>query len=479
MTRPDLLALLPLLVLAGMVVVMMIVIAVRRSYRVTAALAMLGLAGALAALPPALAQAPHRLTTLLLIDAYALYYAGLILGAAFVIALYSYGYWARRGGLREEYYLLLLLGTLGAVTLATSTHFASFLLGLEILSVAIYILAAYHRVSGHGIEAGIKYLILAGVSSAFVLFGMALVYSALGTMKLPDLLVLIILERRVDVLMLTGIAMILVGVGFKLALFPFFLWTPDVFEGAPAPVTAFIATVSKAAVAALLLRFFGPLSTSGVASLAPTLAIIAVLTMFAGNLLALLQHNLKRLLAYSSIAHMGYLLVAFLAGGSPAAMVITFYLTAYLVTTLGAFGVIVYLSGGARDIDQLEAYHGLAWRHPWVAGALTVCLLSLAGLPLTAGFMGKFFIVLVGVGAQLWVLVIALILNSAVSLYYYLRVVRTLYRAPEDALAPAAMPVTIRLAGAVLALVVLLLFWLGIYPAPWLALIGRMVGGTP
>ena len=235
-------------------------------------------------------------------------------------------------------------------------------------------------------------------------------------------------------LLLTGLALTLTGFGFKLGLVPFHLWTPDVYEGAPAPVTAFVATVSKGAMFALLLRYFHGPGAKGTVFVA--LSVVAVASMLVGNLLALLQDNVKRILAYSSIAHMGYVLVAFLAGGALAEQAVMFYLAAYFVTTLGALGIVTAISGAERDADRLTDYSGLFWRSPATAGVMTAMMLSLAGIPLTAGFLGKFYVVAAGASATVWWLVIALVVTSVIGLYYYLRVVVIMYQV--DASIPAS-----------------------------------------
>jgi NADH-quinone oxidoreductase subunit N len=255
---------------------------------------------------------------------------------------------------------------------------------------------------------------------------------------------------------------------------PFHLWTPDVYQGAPAPVTAFVSTVSKGAVAALLLRLFTPGDIQTATPLFIVFGIISALSMIAGNLLALLQNNVKRILAYSSIAHLGYILVAFLAGGQRAIDAVTFYLITYFIANLGCFGVITVLSSPGREMENLEDYRGLSRRNPWLAAVFTLMVLSLAGLPLTAGFIGKFYLALAGVGAALWPLVIILVLTSTIGLYYYLRILAALFvDAPERRAQrpepPVSFPDTF-----VLTVLTFLLFWLGLMPAPIIAMIRTM-----
>jgi NADH-quinone oxidoreductase subunit N len=267
--------------------------------------------------------------------------------------------------------------------------------------------------------------------------------------------------------------MILVGIGFKLAVVPFHLWTPDVYQGAPAPVTAFIATVSKGSLVAFLMRLFSHIDPVAAGSSMTALVVIATASMVVGNLLALWQDNVKRILAYSSIAHLGYLLVAFLAGGLTGSVAVTFYLTTYFVATLGAFGVITLLSKPQREAQHLDDFRGLFWRHPWLAGVFAAMILSLAGLPLTAGFMGKFYIVVAGVGAARWTLIITLAVTSTIGLYYYLRIVIVMFaRRPSAVLATVTLP----LAGALtVAGLTVMLVWLGLLPSPLLEIIRKMI----
>jgi NADH-quinone oxidoreductase subunit N len=476
MTVDDLIALSPLLAIAAVSVALMLVIAFHRDARVALVCALTGIALSLAMLPVAASRAPRQVTPLLILDQYALFYLGLLFIASFVVALLAHGYLGRVGGQLEEFYLVLLLATVGGAALVMSAHFASFFLGLEVLSVSLYVLIAYPRRSARGVEAGIKYLILAAASAAFMLFGMALIYAELGTMEFGRMASGMAGGEVRQGLLLIGQAMIFVGVGFKLAVAPFHVWAPDVYEGAPAPVTAFIATVSKGAVFALLVRYFANLSDEVVQPFFPALAAIAVASMFVGNLLALAQTNVKRILAYSSIAHLGYLLVAFLAGGSLGATAVAFYLVAYFVTNLIAFGVVTVLSG-RREADELEDYRGLFWRRPWLATTFLAALLSLGGIPLTAGFMGKFYVLMAGVGAALWFLAVILAVNTMISFYYYLRVAFMMFRdAPEgEAAAGRPLPSLSFMGGAALAVLTLLLVWIGVYPGPLVQTIRFMV----
>ncbi len=473
MNAPDLFALLPLIIIAATLIVVMLVIAFHRNHKLTAILTLVGFIIAGASLTAVSSLIPRRITPLLILDHYALYYTGLIFMASFVVAALSYSYLEIHESHREEFYLLLLLATLGCAVLSASTHFASLFLGVEILSVSLYALAAYLRHSDRSIEAGVKYLILAAVSSAFILFGMALVYAETGSIDLMQIIARAASAGVHGMLLTAGLSMIVIGLGFKLAVVPFHLWTPDVYEGAPAPVTAFVATVSKGAVFALVLRYFSVVDIHANRSLFLIFSIISVASMFTGNLLALLQSNVKRILAYSSISHLGYLLVTLLASGATAITAAAFYLTAYFITTLGAFGVVTVLSGKDRDADSMDDYRGLAWRRPWIAGVFTTMLLSLAGIPLTAGFIGKFTVVAAGIGSGLWLLVIILAVNSAIGLYYYLRIIVALYTRTEEE--KASGHELSRSGSAVLSGLTILLIWLGVYPGPLIALIKETI----
>ena len=337
---------------------------------------------------------------------------------------------------------------------------ASFFLGLEVLSVALYALIGYERANSLGVEAALKYLVLAAASAAFLLFGMSLLYAESGDLGFAGIAKAYAAHSAV--VLPAGLALLVVGIGFKLAVVPFHLWTPDVYQGAPAPVTALIATVSKGAMFALLLRLFRQLAPEPNSPAMFVFVMIAIASMFAGNLLALLQDNVKRMLAYSSIAHLGYLLVAFLAAGPLRDQAVAYYLTAYFVTTLGAFGVVTILSGTERDADRLADYRGLAWRRPWAALVMTAMLLSLAGIPLTAGFIGKFYVIAAGAASQMWMLLVILVINSAIGLFYYLRVVATMFM-PAGALAVTKPPMP--LAAFALAVLTLLLVLFGIAPS--------------
>jgi NADH-quinone oxidoreductase subunit N len=502
MSGMNVLGILPLVILAGTSLLVLFAAAFLRRLVVSFVITLAGLAAAVACIGLLASKAPFAVAGLLSFDRFVLFGLVLILGATFFAAIIS---WASLRGRVDEggdYFFLFLLSALGACILAASSAFASFFLGLELMSVSLYALIGWRRESGIGTEAAIKYLVIAGTSSAFLLFGMALFYADTGTMQLGRL---VAGGPGQSLIAPVALGMMLVGIGFKLAVVPFHLWTPDVYDGAPAAVTGFIATVSKGAMVVVLARAFAPalVGTGGVNGLVRdgagaisaafpwVFAAIAALSMFGGNILALRERNVKRVLAYSSIAHLGYILVAFLAGGTEALRAIAFYLVAYFATTLGAFAAIAEMSHPDRDADSIEEYRGLASRRPWLAAALTAMLLSLAGLPLTAGFIGKFVILRAGVGAELWVLAVILAVNGTISIFYYLKIVSEMFRgftgpavsghgrgtagaaspAPSSNAAVAHAPFV---AAAAIAALTLIVVALGVFPSPLLSFIGTL-----
>ena len=471
MNAAALLASSPLLIISATAVLLMLAIAFRRNHRAAAAISLAGLLAALISLPFASSSAePQQLTRFLILDLYSYLYMAILLVAAAFVLLFAYDYLNRRQEHREEFYLLVLLATTGAMVLAASRTFASFFLGLELLSVALYALIAYIRSERVSIEAGIKYLVLAASSSSALLFGLALIYAESGSMDLSQFTAITHPTGQADsILLLTGLMLALTGIGFKLAVVPFQLWTPDVYEGAPLPVTAFIATVSKGGMFALLLRWLHAETSDLTGATYLVLSIIAIASMFAGNLLALRQANVKRILAYSSIAHMGYFLIALIAGGTLGVPAATYYLTAYLVTILGAFGTMTLLSGPRWEAASLDRYRGLFWQRPLLAAAFAIMLLSLAGIPLTAGFLGKFYVLTAGASRSQWVLLFSLVISSTIGLFYYLRILAAMVAQPAEhaILGESSDSLPLPLAGTIaLAILTGLVFLLGIYPAP-------------
>jgi NADH-quinone oxidoreductase subunit N len=475
-TGGGVITLLPLAILGLAPVVVMVVTAVWPSHKLAMYVSLAGLAAGMATIPITASRSQRQVTALLRMDDFALLLIGLLTVATAAIVVLSYLYLRDHETRPLEYYTLLLIANFGGATLVAATHFASFFLGLEILSVSLYALIGYPRLRGDAVEAAVKYLILAAATAAALLLGMALIYAQTGRMDFASLHATHLQGTGANVFYFVGLALIIVGIGFKLALVPFHMWTPDVYQGAPAPVTAFVATVSKGAMVAILLRFFRGADYALPHAISIAFTVIAIGSMIAGNLLALLQDNVKRILAYSSISQLGYLLVPIVAGGRTAATAVVFYVVAYIVTMLGAFGIVSLLSEGGNEAEDIENYRGLAARRPWMAGALAAVLFSLAGIPLTAGFIGKFYLVAAGAGASLWLLLIVLVLTSTIGLYYYTRIVVAMYVSKAGAATPE--PPASRFLGApVMTAVIGLLFFLGIYPGPLVHLIQHVVNG--
>ncbi|MFN2431849.1 MAG: NADH-quinone oxidoreductase subunit N [Gemmatimonadota bacterium] len=408
------------------------------------------------------------------VDGFGLFFTAIFLIGTLLVMLLTVDY-ARRERLHVgEYYFLLLMSTAGGILMAQSTNLIMIFLGLELLSIAVYVLAGFDRTRARSIEAALKYFLLGAFSSGFFLYGIALLYGATGSMDLA-----VVAARAPEpgegLLFPAGIVLLLVGFAFKVAIVPFHMWSPDVYEGSPTPVTAYMAATVKAAGFAAFVRVFLTTFESHAASWVPLLAVLAVATMVVGNLAALAQSNLKRLLAYSSIAHAGYLLVALVARNELGASSFLFYLLAYTLMTLGAFGVVIALGRRGEANEEMSDLAGLGSRHPFLAAAMSVFMFSLAGIPPTAGFIGKFYIFSAALDAGLGWLAVVMVLASVVSVYYYLKVTVAMYMWEGGATAslrPAPLLVT--------ALVIALLgvLQLGIFPGPVIDLAGRSVQGV-
>ena len=460
MNGTDFLCLTPMMIIAGAPIIIMLTVAFRRSFMVIFGFSLLAFILSFLSLYFLLPSIPHQVSTLLMFDGFTILLSAIIILASIVVTVLSKTYILYQESEKEEFFITLFIATLGSLILVAANNFVTLFLGLETLSISLFILIAYRRVRDNCIEAAVKYLVLASVSSAFLLFGMGLIYTVTGSLEFSKIAGAISSTNYSQPIFLIGFGMMIVGLGFKLALVPFHMWTPDVYQGAPVPVATFIATVSKGAVMAVFLRFFYTIRGYENYNFILIITVMAIFSMFWGNLLAIRQQNIKRILAYSSISNMGYLLVTLLVGGENGIPAAVFYIISYIITTLGAFGVIALLSDRDHDAELLEDYKGLFWKRPWIAFVFTLTMLSLAGIPLTAGFMSKFYIVFAGINSKLWLLVGCLIINSVIGIYYYLRVVSTMFSTANNQKLPA-----ISLLGQfTLGLIVLSIFWLGIFP---------------
>jgi NADH-quinone oxidoreductase subunit N len=407
-------------------------------------------------------------------DDFSLFLHVLILGIGMLVVLLSPAYLADARSDRGEYYALVLFSIVGMLGLVSSLELISLFVALEIMSVSLYALAGMRRDQVEGQEAAVKYFVTGAFASAFFLYGVALLYGVSGTTSLARIGASLYGGADSE-LVLLGVGMLLVGFGFKVASVPFHMWTPDVYEGSPTTVTAFMAAGVKAAAFGALLRVFGVALAPSAHQWQPLVALLAALTMIVGNLGALAQSNLKRMLAYSSVAHAGYLLTALVAAPALASEAVLFYLVGYAAVNLGGFGAIAALARNGREPLSLADVSGLALRRPALAAALTVFLISLTGVPVSAGFVGKLYLFNAAVRSGYTGLAIVGVLMSVVSAYYYLRVVVAMYMhepAAEDAWSPVAPAAQIALAVSVL-----VVLGLGIYPGPVLAW-ARLAGGA-
>ena len=406
-------------------------------------------------------------------DAFALFFEVLfaILGILTVAISHPY---LRTRGLREgEFHVLIMAAVIGMMVLGSATSLVTVFLGLELFSIALYIACGFARTDSRSQESAAKYLLVGGFASAFVLYGMALVYGASGTTLIPEIAKRIGSSSSGDPLLILGILLMGVGFAFKVSAAPFHMWTPDVYQGAPIPVTAFMSVGTKAAAFAMIVRVFA----EGLPHLGPEwqalLAFVAATSMIVGNLLAIAQSSLKRLLAYSGIAQAGYILIGVIAGGKQGLAAVLFYLFIYVFMNFGAFAVVTLMSAPDGDRDNLSDLEGLARRSWPMAVLMTVFMLSLAGFPPFVGFFGKLFLFTAGVNAGYTWLVVLAVLMSVVSVYYYVRVLVPVWSpvtAPESLRPSISNWLAIGLSGAAS-------LGLGIYPT-WLLLAGQL-GAAP
>lgn len=464
-------ALMPILMLSLTAIVLMIQASIKRDEKATWIITVVGILLALWGAGYA-RDFSQPVTILLQVDNWGLFFTALVLLASLVTVVLSQDSFSSEGGSKEEYYLLLVLSALGAVILIQSSHMASLLLGMELMGVALYAMIAFPKKGLLPLEAAVKYLVLSGCASAILLFGFALLYAATGELSykgIGEKAALAYISN--PLLVMAGTAMVTAGIAFKLSLVPFHMWTPDVYQGAPTPVTGFLATVSKGAVFVALARIYMDAELHQYESLILALSVLATFSMLIGNLLALLQEDIKRLLAYSSIAHFGYLLIVLIAltGSEMASEAVTFYLAAYILTTLGAFTVIARVSREDQQKSQISEFEGLFWRNKIQATALTIAMLSFAGIPLTAGFMAKFFVINVAIQGSHWFLLSALVIGSAIGIYYYLRIIFSMSKTSGNDIGFRDR------SGDITALLLtVLILMLGSWPQPFIAFAGGL-----
>ncbi len=414
--------------------------------------------------------AEYAFSNMIVIDRFALFFNSLFIVATIITILISINYIREESINYGEYYVLVLLATVGMMFMAKANDLMIVFLGLETLSISIYVLVGFLRTNVKSNEASLKYFLLGAFSSGFLLYGIALIYGATGTTKLPDIARYI--ENTPHLLsnpmLLASIGLLIVGFGFKMALVPFHMWTPDVYEGAPTSITAFMSVGVKAAAFSAFLRVFLTSFPSFRVDWTMILWVLAVVTMTLGNIVAISQENIKRMLAYSSIAHAGFILVAMTAGGYMATASIMYYLMAYTVMNLGAFAVVIIYGKKGEENILVTDYAGAGFKYPFLSVAMVIFMFSLAGIPPLAGFIGKFYIFGAAVKQGfIWLTIIA-VLNSVVATYYYLRVTVIMYmREPVKEVGQLSFSIPI-----VIALLITTFFTLhmGILPSSYLEL---------
>src|SRR5438067_3236227 len=406
-------------------------------------------------------------------DFFALFFEVLFASLGILTVALAHSYLRRRGLLESEFHILIMAAVIGMMVLGSATSLVTVFLGLELLSIALYIMCGFARTDFRSQEAAAKYLLVGGFASAFVLYGMPLVYGGAGTTVIPDIAQRLGSTSGSNPLILLGILLMGVGFAFKVSAAPFHMWTPDVYQGAPIPVTAFMSVGTKAAAFAMIVRVFA----GGLPHLAPEwqtlLAVVAAASMLVGNLMAIVQTSLKRLLAYSGIAQAGYVLIGVIAGGPDGLEAVLYYLFVYMFMNFGAFAVITLLAAAEGDRDSFADLEGLGRRNPVLAVAMTIFMLSLAGFPPSVGFFGKLFLFTAGVSAGYTWLVVLAVMMSVVSVFYYVRVLVPVWSpAPARERVPASFSSSfaIVLSGAASIL-------LGVYPTA--LLIAGQIGAGP
>ena len=465
MIQTDLYVLLPVIIIIAWALMLLLVdLWVPKNRKgITAGLAAFGLAIALGFSLSQSGSTLQGFSGMVVLDPFARFLNVLILGSGLAAIALAYDYLKRMGLERGEYYTLLLISISGMMLMAQAHDLIIVFLALELLSIPLYVLAGFARPRLESEEAALKYFLLGAFASGFVLYGVALIFGATGSTNLESIMGSI--GSANPAMLLIGAGLLLVGFGFKVAAVPFHMWAPDVYQGAPTPISGFMSVGVKAAGLAALLRVFIVASPALAADLTPLLYALSILTMLVGNLLALAQTNLKRLLAYSSIANAGYLLMAFVPYGNKAMVAesnaaMLFFLAAYALGSLGAWAVVVSLERAEGRGLELDDYAGLGRKYPWLAIAMLIFMLSFTGAPLTLGFWGKFYLFKVAVDAGFWPLALVGLLTSVISAYYYLRVVVVMYMQAGQPEAQGDRWVTL-LAVALAALLVLLSFFPG------------------
>jgi NADH-quinone oxidoreductase subunit N len=475
MTADDFFALIPqiILILAGIVLMLLEPFtSARRKNRMGRIAVLAAFLAAYSLKYTWISQPVSLLNGMIIVDNYSIFFQWLFLAITGVIAFISMRFNERESINRGEYYALLLFACSGMSLMASSGDLILTFLGIEILSIATYVLAGFKRNDARSNESSLKYFLLGSFATAILLYGIALIYGSCGSTNYQFIRDFAATQGGVQTTTLIGMGLLLVGFGFKVALVPFHSWAPDVYEGAPTPVTAFMAVGPKAAGFAALMRILVQALPSLSEDWSAILWLLAILTMTLGNVVAVLQTNVKRMLAYSAIAHAGYILVGIVVNSQPGFSAVLFYLVIYTAMNLVAFSIILSLSRKGDMGVNLDDYAGLGRTNPFAAGALSLALISLAGIPLTGGFIGKFYIFSAAIQNGYIGLAVIGVLNSLVSVFYYFRLMVVMYMREPDA--QAAEPETIGWpVQVIVAMGLVAIIWLGVFPDQILALAGH------
>lgn len=465
----DVASLAPIILVSGLAMLVLVLglFTGKEQGGLLAALSVVGLSGVVIVTSLSLGVNRTAFGRMMAVDNFYVFFAALSLAITGLAIVLSATYVERTGLAHPEYYGLVLFGAAGMLVMASATNLIVLLIGIELLSLSLYVLAGFARTRLTSEEAALKYFLLGSFAIGVFIYGTALVYGATGSLDYAGIADALKKQAVANPMLVVGIGLILVGFAFKLSLVPFHMWVPDVYEGAPTPVTAFMAVGTKVAMFAALLRMLGSAFPAAVSEWAPVLATLAALTMVVGNVAAVVQDNLKRLLGYSAIAHAGYILMGVLVGGSQGNNATLFYLLAYTVMNFGAFAVVVAVGEGREERLSLADYSGLARRNPWLAASMAVFMLSLAGVPPTAGFLGKLYLFGAAIqGGYLWLAILG-VLTSVVAAYYYLKVIIAMYMAePAEQVILRPSPSIL----AVVAIAVFLTLQLGMVPGLYLNL---------
>lgn len=481
-TLEKIIVLMPILIIGITIIIILLSIAYNRNQRLHAGLAIFGLFLSIISLGIMRNYqcVIHSVFQLVFIDNFAILCAILILISSIFSGVLAYRWLLNHVNNRgDEFYLLLLISSFGGILLTTTNHLAMLFLGIELLSLPLFGLIGYSFFRKYSLEASIKYVILSGVSSSFLLLGMALVYTDTGCLLFTEINKLLLVSRSSwlyqQPMLIVGLSIMMVGFGFKLSFVPFHLWTSDVYQGAPYPVSMYLATSSKIAVMSVLIRFFLVFSDQYSEVFYIFLSSSACFSILFGNLLAVQQNNIKRVLAYSSIAHIGYLLVSVIVlKKNPIVLEAAgIYLISYLISNIGIFSVIgivssKYCSDG-EDADSLYLYRGLFWKNPLLSVVFTIILLSLAGMPITLGFISKFYLFMLGIDSELWCVLVCMSIGSIIGMFYYLKIMMNLYLRPAGNICLYSAIVSnwnFTAEGMIAMIFTFFILFLGLYPQP-------------